>query len=144
MMFSLRFNLSISPSDAGFGFSQILPILVQGVFSKNDLICVEQPETHIHPKMQANLAEFFVNTALSDKKIEGNNWLIETHSELIALRLLKKIRNKEISSEDVAFYYCSPDKDGSILKKLKINEKGEWLDPWPSGFFDESFDEIFD
>ena len=139
-----RFNLSISPSDAGFGFSQILPILVQGVFSKNDLICVEQPETHIHPKMQANLAEFFVNTALSDKKIEGNNWLIETHSELIALRLLKKIRNKEISSEDVAFYYCSPDKDGSILKKLKINEKGEWLDPWPSGFFDESFDEIFD
>ena len=39
---------------------------------------------HIHPKMQASLAEFFVNTALSDKKIEGNNWLIETHSELIA------------------------------------------------------------
>ena len=136
-------ELKISIDNVGFGVGQLLPIIAEGLMKKNNLIVVEQPEIHVHPKLQANFADFLINSAYSNKKIKGNNWLIETHSELIALRILKRVREGKIKKDDVAFYYCEPGKKGSNLKELSIDNDGHWLDAWPEGFFDEAFYERY-
>ena len=64
-------NLDLDITDVGFGISQVLPILVQGFMSNNkSLTLIEQPEIHLHPKMQADLADLFIDILklAADKK----------------------------------------------------------------------------
>lgn len=130
-------GLRLSPSEVGTGISQILPILVAP--SHNRLIAIEQPELHIHPKLQLDLADFFVD------KIKNRDFIIETHSEHILLRILRRIRDKDyagINKENVTVYYFSKQKDDTIVRKLNINDQGDFDDQWPDGFFDERDDEF--
>lgn len=142
----------VSPKDVGFGISQLLPIIVQGVTSQNNIICIEQPEIHVHPRLQAELGSFFAECA--DKyplppygndfpPEPGNQFIIETHSENLVLRLQKLIRKGELKKEHVAVVYFDKTPNGTVAKELRLNDKGEFIDPWPHGFFEESFDEMF-
>ena len=81
--------MSVSLADVGYGISQVLPIVITSVLSKNTIITIEQPELHLHPKLQANLADLFIKSAST----RNNNFILETHSEHIILRL--KRRQKE-------------------------------------------------
>lgn len=138
-----------SPKDVGFGIGQLLPILVQGVLSENKIIFIEQPEIHLHPRLQAELGSFFAKMAGARKSETsydenlGNQFIIETHSESLILRLQKLIRKGELKKEDVAVIYCDKTTDGTVAKELRLNDDGEFIDPWPHGFFEESFDELF-
>jgi len=144
-----------SPKDVGFGIGQLLPILVQGVLSENKIIFIEQPEIHIHPRLQAELGSFFAEMAGRTRTVSmddvfeneeekyGNQFIIETHSESLILRLQKLIRKGELKKEDVAVIYCDKTTDGTVATELRLNDKGEFIDPWPQGFFEESFDELF-
>lgn len=135
----LRTDTIVGPSDVGVGISQILPVIVEGVIRENSTICVEQPEIHLHPKLQADLAEFFVDTC------KNNQWIIETHSEALMLRLQKLLRMKDerIKPEDISIVYVNPTPNGSKLHHIRLNENGNFRDEWPAGFFDERIDEIF-
>lgn len=147
----------VSPKDVGFGIGQILPILVQGALSENKILFIEQPEIHLHPRLQAELGSFISEMAgrsgLDDSDIPGawdpeeelygNQFIIETHSENLILRLQKLIRKGELKKEDVAVIYCDKTPDGTIATELRLNDKGEFIDPWPQGFFEESFNELF-
>ena len=82
-------GMSVSLADVGYGISQVLPIVITSVLSKNTIITIEQPELHLHPKLQANLADLFIKSAST----RNNNFILETHSEHIILRL--KRRQKE-------------------------------------------------
>ena len=82
-------GMSVSLADVGYGISQVLPIVITSVLSKNTIITIEQPELHLHPKLQANLADLFIESAST----RNNNFILETHSEHIILRL--KRRQKE-------------------------------------------------
>jgi predicted ATPase len=157
----------------GFGVSQILPILVEGIgrskysarkisgksskggVSKklmtllSQTICVEQPEIHLHPRLQAELADFFIDTSVPRARNMGPElgrpvqWVLETHSELLMLRLKKRIREGRIRKEDVSVLYVEPKgRFGSEVIKLRIDDDGEFLDLWPSGFFVESTSEM--
>lgn len=144
----------VSPKDVGFGISQLLPIIVQGVTSRNNIICIEQPEIHVHPRLQAELGSFFVECAdkyplppygkdFPPTPEPGNQFIIETHSENLVLRLQKLIRKGELKKEHVAVVYFDKTPNGTVAKELRLNDKGEFIDPWPHGFFEESFDEMF-
>jgi hypothetical protein len=133
-------GVDVSIPDVGFGISQVLPIIVQSMLSKDKTILIEQPEIHLHPKLQAEMGSMFAKCI---KASRNNKFIIETHSENLILRLQKMIRKKELDHEDVAVIYVDKDPNGSCCFKLRLDEDGDFLDEWPDGFFEESYNEIF-
>ena len=124
-------TLDLDITDVGFGISQILPVIVQGFLSfKGSLTMVEQPEIHLHPKMQADLADLFIDVVKSTNN-EKKFLLIETHSEYLLRRLRRRIAEGLISSDDIAIYFVSPPKNvdasSEILEKeVAVNGSFEW------------------
>ena len=123
----------------GVGVSQILPILVLCFLAeKGNTIILEQPELHLHPKVQTRLADFFVSmNAL------GKQCIIETHSEYLINRLRLIVAKSEDTqvSDDTMIYFVEKDKEtgASTYRKITINPYGK-IDHWPEGFFDEGED----
>lgn len=143
-------KVDIGLSDVGFGISQILPLIVQSLSEECQTISIEQPELHIHPKLQADLGDLFINAAMGEQK---NSFLIETHSEHLILRILRRIRETAagelpegmpgITPDDVSIIYVQPGKEGSKVIHIPANEDGGFDKPWPNGFFAERIKELF-
>jgi predicted ATPase len=120
----------------GVGVSQVLPILVMCLLADTDATLVfEQPELHLHPKVQTLLADFFLSMALCKKQC-----IVETHSEYFVDRLRFRIAaakpGKEIN--DMAkIYFVEKSSHGSTFRQVVVNEYGAIPD-WPDGFFDQS------
>ncbi len=148
----LRTDTTVSHRDIGVGISQVLPVLVSAYASKNAVIAIEQPELHLHPALQSEIADVFMETALKENK---NTYLIETHSEHLLLRIMRRIRettNDElpdgttpITPNDVQILFVMPAQNvsGSVIKKIDLNSDGELIDEWPGGFFEEGYNERF-
>ena len=130
----------MSLADIGYGVSQILPFIVQCVLGVNNIISIEQPEVHIHPRLQADLGDLLAETTNPEK--QGNMYIIETHSEHLVLRMQKLIRNGKLKPEDVSIIYVERTPTGSKANRLKLDEKGDFIDPWPRGFFNERLREL--
>jgi predicted ATPase len=129
--------LKANLADTGFGASQVLPVLFLLYTSPdNSMLLYEQPEIHLHPAAQAELGSLFAKACSSRKRI-----VIETHSENLILRIQTEIARRNLSSRDVMVYYIEPRKGGHIIKPLPLNEKGEFLEKWPKGFFEDSYRE---
>ena len=136
--------------DVGVGVSQVLPIVVACISGKSKTFLVEQPELHLHPAAQTELGDLFIDSALGENK---NSFVIETHSEHLILRLLRRIRETAdgelpegctpIKPEDVAVLYIQPGSDGAEVIELPVNEDGQFDRPWPDGFFAERARELF-
>lgn len=151
-------------ADTGFGYSQILPIIVlmwkvinsveelstnrrvskddsydKKVENKNFYVIIEQPELHLHPAMQAELTDLFINciNVAKQNNIELKI-IIETHSEIIVNRVGKKIFQDEISEQDVnLLMFGDNEKNNHIdtkIESVKYNADGI-LEGWPIGFF---------
>lgn len=133
-------KLQLDITDVGFGISQVLPIIVQGFFTKsNTMTVIEQPEVHLHPKMQADLADLFIDIALPEnkngKRYHNKSLLIETHSEYILKRLRRRIADKTISYNDVGIYYIERSEDNmSTIREIDISKTGVF--EWPKEFYD--------
>ena len=124
-------------NDIGLGYKKIL-ILITSLDFKEKIIYLEEPETNIHPEFQKG-----IGTSIIDSYLKGNNQiLVETHSEHIILRILKEIREGRLNSSDLAINYISMHESETIVKNIKINEKGRFLDKWPHGFFTERLSEF--
>lgn len=131
-------KVQVAINDVGFGISQILPIILQSFSSKRESIFIEQPEIHLHPKLQAELGELFVESYKENK----NSFIIETHSETLMLRIQKLIRSGKLSNNDVSVIYVDKTSFGSECIPLELNSKGEFKQKWPNGFFEEAFNEL--
>lgn len=144
-----RQNLEVQPRDVGAGISQIVPVVTL-LLSLPGVALVEQPELHLHPKIQVRLGDLLI-----DVIHQGAFWhryFFETHSEHLILRLLRRIRetgNKtvpaglELSSDDVAVYYIGQCEGQSQALRMDIDKDGEFVQPWPDDFFEIDFYERF-
>jgi len=120
----------------GVGVSQVLPILVMCLLADNDSTLVfEQPELHLHPKVQTLLGDFFLSMALCNKQC-----IVETHSEYFIDRLRFRIAaattGNELQSKTKIYFVEKPSQNSSF-REVVINEYGAISD-WPDGFFDQS------
>lgn len=136
-------GISLDITDVGFGISQVLPIIVQGFLSKEDSVTIiEQPEIHLHPMMQAELADLFIDVVSNNNTNKGKTLLIETHSESILKRLRRRIAEGKIKNTDVAIYFVHGRKkksDSAILERIEIEEKGAF--DWPKEFYSTDFED---
>ena len=145
-----RTETVVSNRDIGIGVSQVLPILVSSYATQNGLVMIEQPEIHLHPALQSELADVFIESALGDNK---NTFVLETHSEHLMLRILRRIRESAdselpesrypITPDDVSVLYIEPTVRGALVHHLPITEDGEFAEPWPQGFFAERARELY-
>jgi AAA15 family ATPase/GTPase len=133
-------GVNVSLADVGFGISQVLPIIVQSMLSRKSTLLIEQPEIHIHPRLQAELGSLLAECI---KHPFDNQFIIETHSEHLMLRLQKLIRKGELKPDDVSVIYVDRGSNGSKCLHLRLDEEGDFIDEWPDGFFEEDFNEIF-
>ena len=140
-----RTNTRVTLADVGYGINQLLPVIIEGIGSQeNSIICVEQPEIHLHPRLQACIADLMIDT-IADEPGKRKQWIVETHSELLILRLQRRIREGKIKPEDISVLYVDPNDEsteGSAIIPLRMDENGDFVDEWPDGFFDESFNEL--
>jgi len=132
-------EVEVALSDVGFGISQILPFLVQSLASERRIISIEQPEVHIHPRLQADLGDLIAEGV---KKPHFHQYLIETHSEHLILRIQKLVRNGSLEPKDVSILYVSRGSNGSSVERLRLDDNGDFIDDWPGGFFSERLREL--
>lgn len=140
-------NLGLDITDVGFGISQVLPIIVKGFCAPPDsLTFIEQPEAHLHPKMQSELADLFLEMAglasnrrnrepirPSDGTIK-RRFIIETHSEYLLKRLRLRIAQGLVQPDDVAIYFLSRSGEGATeLSRTKVEGDGNF--DWPAEFY---------
>ena len=145
-----RTDTPVSHRDVGIGVSQVLPVLVSAYASTDKLLAIEQPEIHLHPALQAELGDVFIESALGEGR---NTFLIETHSEHLLLRIMRRMRETsagklpdgvpEVRPEDVMVLFVEPDGARSLIREMPLNERGELVKAWPGGFFEEGLREIF-
>lgn len=123
--------------DLGFGVSQVMPLVIASKIPDKDLIVVQQPETHLHPKMQADLGDLLIDT------IDKKRWLVETHSEVLMLRILRRIRAGKLSASDLKIYFVDQRDGVSRIFNMQFSDSGDLLTRWPKGFFAQESMEIF-
>ena len=148
-------GILVAPSDVGVGISQMVPIIVGCLADGIGLLIVEQPELHVHPAVQVGIGDLLIHAVSSDNRSVTNSksLLVETHSEHIMLRLLRRIRETaegdlpplapSLTPDPLSIVYVEPADDGVKFRPLRIDEEGEFIDRWPSGFFEERSEELF-
>lgn len=146
-----------SIADVGYGYSQVLPIITKlwhttyviennsGIMSRlrfrefdKNILLMEQPELHLHPAMQAKVADTLIKTVnMTREADECATLIVETHSQAIINRIGRRIREGYILPEDVNVILFSKDQEykNSIIKQISYTEQGQLKD-WPYGFFD--------
>jgi hypothetical protein len=148
-------GIRVAPSDVGVGISQMIPVIVSCVREHQGILAIEQPELHIHPALQVGLGDLFIEAVQTPEGWVGaqKTLLIETHSEHVMLRLLRRIREttaKELppgvvglSADDLSVIYVESADAGVLFRPLRVDGDGEFIDRWPKGFFEERAEELF-
>ncbi len=125
-------------TNVGVGVSQLLPIIVMALLAPiPSLLIFEQPELHLHPKVQARLADFFLSLGLV-----GRQCILETHSEYLVDRLRRRIAEAEGEklNSQIKIYFTQKVNGNTECKPVLLTAYGAIKD-WPSDFFDQSNNE---
>lgn len=100
------------------------------------LMCIEQPELHLHPAMQYQLGQTFVDSVkYFKKKQESKKIMVETHSRSFIDEIGEAVADKQIEADDVAVYIFDGDADRVLIRLSEFDEEG-FLKDWPLGFLD--------
>lgn len=125
-------------TDVGFGVSQILPVITLCYYvPEGSTILMEQPEIHLHPTVQAGLADVFID-AIKTRKVQI---VLESHSEHLLRRLQRRIAEEQLPYENAVLYFCEMVDGRSRLNHLDIDLMGR-ITNWPDGFFGDEFGEM--
>ncbi|MEM8810207.1 MAG: DUF3696 domain-containing protein [Cyanobacteria bacterium P01_G01_bin.38] len=134
-------STEVSVTDVGFGVSQILPVLVLCYYvPEGSTILLEQPEIHLHPSVQAGLADVFIDV-IKNRDVQI---ILESHSEHLLRRLQRRIAEGKLdfTHEDAALYFCQMDEAGnSSLKPLELDTFGN-ISNWPEDFFGDEMGDL--
>jgi len=135
---SMTTDTRVNIADVGFGVSQIFPIILEGLrMPESNTLLLEQPEIHLHPNLQMQMADFFLSLALSDKSV-----IVETHSDHIVNRLVRRIVEDENNQyrDLIGIYFFKPTKEGAVFEEIEIDENRGIIN-WPDDFFDQTASE---
>jgi len=134
-------------SEVGVGISQLFPLIVAAVVARQGLVTCEQPELHVHPRIQVGIGDLLTQAN------SQCSFLIETHSEHLILRILRRIREstegdlpnglQQLKPEDVSIIYLDTAAGGVKATRIEIDRYGEFTSRWPNGFFAERGEELF-
>lgn len=143
--------------EVGSGLGYALPVLA--AISRDRFAFIQQPELHLHPALQSELADGII-AALAEGDLSRyppspRQYIIETHSEHLLLRLLRRLRetthgslnrdNLKLERDSLVVLYVDPQADGSaVVRRLRVSHDGEFMDRWPRGFFEERWKDLFD
>ncbi len=124
----------VSIADVGFGVSQVLPVIVALLAAKpGQIVYLEQPEIHLHPRAQVALAETIARAVN-----RGVQVIVETHSELLLLGVQRLVAGGELAPEKVSLHWFSRDDEGvTRVTPAALDEQGAFGD-WPVDFADVS------
>jgi hypothetical protein len=148
-------GIIVAPSDVGVGISQMIPVIVGCLRSQKGILAIEQPELHVHPAIQVGLGDLFIEAVQTSQSIvgAGKTLLVETHSEHVMLRLLRRVREQSegeippgvlgLTPDDLSVIYVEGSVDGVRFRPLRVGTDGDFLDRWPRGFFAERAEELF-
>lgn len=131
-------------TDVGFGVSQVLPVIVECLYvPRRSIVIFEQPEVHLHPRVQAELADLFVDAI---RAREGSvprecQFIVESHSEHFLRRLQRRIAEEELSSDDAALYFVHTAGAESRIEQLDIDPFGN-IKNWPKNFFGDEMADL--
>jgi predicted ATPase len=131
-------------TDVGFGVSQVLPALVQAFYCPpHSTVWMEQPEIHLHPQVQAELADVFISAtqARENGSPRDVQLIVESHSEHFLNRLQRRVAEGALHAEDVAVYFCRRAGSVTELEPLRLNMFGE-IENWPENFFGDEMADI--
>ena len=142
-------GIELMPQDVGVGISQTLPVIISTLHIKEGMLAIEQPELHIHPALQVALGDLFISRSRESQVC----FLLETHSEHLMLRFLRRIRETDegnlppgkdpLKPDQLAVYYVEHGETGVSVFPIRVSKDGEFIDRWPRGFFKERADELF-
>jgi hypothetical protein len=139
-------------ADVGFGVSQVLPVLVQGLLVRpGGIYLVQQPEIHLHPDAQAGLADFFIYLASY-----GVITVVETHSEYLLLRLRRRLAEgcppiatglpneregvSPLTKDDISVLFTGLEEKETVVRQLEIGDSFQF-DNLPSGFMSQALED---
>jgi predicted ATPase len=141
----LLFNTSASkdrfkPANVGFGFHSVLPIIVSGLIAKEgEILIVENPEIHLHPRAQSELTKFLAKVSSCGVQV-----LVESHSDHILNGLRIAVLDKMIDSEDLSILYFQNALENPVVQ-IPVQSDGG-IEEWPDDFFDQTskdFERLF-
>ncbi|HET6245373.1 MAG: AAA family ATPase [Bacteroidetes bacterium] len=124
----------------GFGISQVLPIIVEGLrIEENETLILEQPEIHLHPKVQSNLTDFLISLVEQGKKV-----VIETHSDHLITRLRRRIAEDTSNQLDdkVLLTFVEVGKNDVLFNNITIDDFGIVELPYPEDFIENQDGEL--
>ncbi|MFK5927181.1 MAG: AAA family ATPase [Desulfuromusa sp.] len=143
-------NMELEPQDIGVGISQMLPVVVAALGHKVGIVAIEQPELHIHPALQVALGDLFIEQVQASPDMI---FILETHSEHLLLRLMRRIRETYSSSmnyqefplrhDQLGVWFVELLEERTVVREMPVNEYGELIKAWPGGFFEEGLGEVF-
>lgn len=131
-------------TDVGFGISQVLPALVEAFYApRNSTVWMEQPEIHLHPQVQAHLADALISAVQAYEEGQPRNvqLIVESHSEHFLTRLQRRVAEGVISPSDVAIYFCKRSGKSAELEPLRLDLYGN-IENWPDNFFGDEMEDI--
>jgi predicted ATPase len=131
-------------TDVGFGVSQVLPVIVECFYvPRRSIVIFEQPEIHLHPRVQADLADLFVDAirAREDGTPRDCQFIIESHSEHFLRRLQRRIAEEELSKEDAALLFVHTEGASARIGELDVDSYGN-IKNWPEGFFGDEMADL--
>ena len=136
----VRNQALLGMQDVGFGVGQLIPVLAELAATTGGVLLLEQPELHLHPKMQAELGQLLA-TAVQER--EGFQIVAETHSEHMILRLMRLVREGKLAHDLIQILYVDQNEKGEAqVTELPLDKDGEFEKNWPDGFFDERLNEL--
>jgi hypothetical protein len=164
VVYDLTSLTEVSFQNSGAGLAQVIPILA-GIGAMSEMVFpgaaegeenrngsrrefagtlfVEQPELHLHPKMQSNLADFLLSSTGNPKEANLRNGykpavICETHSEAFLLRIQRRIRDGDYPPSKVAIYFVDrlPGSESSYINRMELDEQGNFKHQWPVSFSD--------
>lgn len=125
-------------TDVGFGVSQVLPVLVLCHYvPEGSILILEQPEAHLHPKVQSELADLLIEV-VKNRQLQI---ILESHSEHLLIRLMRRIAEEQISADDTAFYFCEMNEGVSGIERLNVDDYGN-ITNWPQNFFGDEMGDL--